>query len=243
VDAVNHFFGPSSLENEDVVLQLDRTLADLFGFIDNTVGLKNTLIVFSADHGMADMPEYMTELGFVAGRLYPEDIIKTANDLGKQQFGVDGVVRFFFRPYLYLDDVKISTANLDRTAVEQAIAGVLMEKEGIELAVSRSGLSGGHARELLERIGLNFHDYRSGDIYVAQKPYWFLYEKGPVVAMHGSLWKYDSHVPIFFAGPGIPMQRVHRLIHPVDVASTMAAYLGMTPPSSSQGHPLKEVLE
>ncbi len=30
VDAVNHFFGPSSLENEDVVVQLDRTLADLF---------------------------------------------------------------------------------------------------------------------------------------------------------------------------------------------------------------------
>ena len=40
VDAVNHFFGPSSLENEDVVLQLDRTLADLFSFVDKTIGLK-----------------------------------------------------------------------------------------------------------------------------------------------------------------------------------------------------------
>ena len=40
VDAVNHFFGPSSLENEDVVVQLDRTLANLFAFIDKTVGLK-----------------------------------------------------------------------------------------------------------------------------------------------------------------------------------------------------------
>ena len=38
LDAVNHFFGPSSLENEDMVLQLDRTLADLFAFIDDTVG-------------------------------------------------------------------------------------------------------------------------------------------------------------------------------------------------------------
>lgn len=37
VDAVNHFFGPSSLEKEDVVVQLDRTLADLFSFIDKTV--------------------------------------------------------------------------------------------------------------------------------------------------------------------------------------------------------------
>ena len=63
VDVINHFFGPSSLENEEVIRRLDSTLADLFKLIDKTVGLKHTLIVFSADHGMAEMPEYMTELG------------------------------------------------------------------------------------------------------------------------------------------------------------------------------------
>ena len=168
VDAVNHFFGPSSLENEDVVLQLDRTLADLFEFINKTVGLNNTLIVLSADHGMADMPEYMTGLGLAVGRLYPEDVINAANDVGKKQFGLDKVVRFFFRPYLYLDDTKISIADLDRTAVEQAIAGVLMEKEGIALAVPRSGLSGRHAPELLEQIGRNFHETRMPQIQGVQ---------------------------------------------------------------------------
>jgi predicted AlkP superfamily pyrophosphatase or phosphodiesterase len=74
VDAVNHFFGPSSLENEDVVLQLDRTLKDLLSFIDQQVGLDQTLIVLSADHGMAEMPEYMSELGYDVGRLYSEDV-------------------------------------------------------------------------------------------------------------------------------------------------------------------------
>ena len=64
VDAVNHFFGPSSLENEDVDLQLDRDLEDLLTFVDKTIGLENTLIVLSADHGMAEMPEYMGELGY-----------------------------------------------------------------------------------------------------------------------------------------------------------------------------------
>ncbi len=139
--------------------------------------------------------------------------------------------------------VAFSGQMLDRTAVEQAIARVLMENEGIALAVPRSGLSGGYTPELLEQIERNFHESRSGDIYIAQNPYWFLYEKGPVVAMHGSPWKYDTHVPVIFAGPNIPSQKIHRLIHPVDVAPTMAAYLGMTPPASSQGRPLKEVLE
>ena len=243
VDAVNHFFGPSSLENEDVVLQLDRTLADLFAFVDKTVGLKHTFIVLCADHGMADMPEYMTELGFAVGRIYPDDVIRTVNNAGKQLFGIDNIGRFFFRPYLYLDDEKISAAKLDRTKVERSIADALTEYKGIALAVPRNGLSPLQESSVMEQIRRNFYASRSGDIYVVQEPYWFLFDKGPVAAMHGSPWRYDTHVPIIFAGPNIRSQIVHRSVHPVDVAPTIAALLGMTPPSSAQGSPLVEVLE
>jgi predicted AlkP superfamily pyrophosphatase or phosphodiesterase len=65
--------------------------------------------------------------------------------------------------------------------------------------------------------------------------------KGPVKVMHGSPWRYDTHVPIIFMGPGIKPQTVHRRVHPVDVAPTIAALLGMTPPGSAQGLPLVEV--
>ena len=243
VDAVNHFFGPSSLENEDVVVQLDRTLADLFAFIEKTVGLKYTLVVLSADHGMADMPEYMTELGYKAGRLDPDEIVAVANKAG-QKLGVDEIVRFFYRPYLYLNDEKIATAKLDRMKVEHAIADALTDFDGIALAVASSRLSEQHTNSLLEQVRNNYHVSRSGDIYIIQDPYWFLFDKGPVAAMHGSPWRYDTHVPIFFAGsPIIDVKRVHRRVHPVDVAPTIAAFLGMTPPSSAQGIPLEEVLE
>jgi len=50
-DYVGHLFGPASLETEDNILRLDRILASLFRFLDETVGLENTLIVLSADHG------------------------------------------------------------------------------------------------------------------------------------------------------------------------------------------------
>ncbi len=43
-DYVGHLFGASSLESEDNLAHLDRTLADLFSYIDRKVGLKNTLI-------------------------------------------------------------------------------------------------------------------------------------------------------------------------------------------------------
>ena len=40
-DYVGHVFGPSSLEAEDNMLQLDRTLADLLAYVDEQVGLEN----------------------------------------------------------------------------------------------------------------------------------------------------------------------------------------------------------
>jgi len=242
VDVINHFFGPSSLENEEVIRRLDSTLADLFKLIDKTVGLKHTLIVFSADHGMADMPEYMTELGYAAGRLVPKEIVTTANQAG-QQLGIDEVVRFFFRPYIYLDDKKIAAKKLDHAQVEQAVANALTDFEGINLAVSTKSLATQKGNPLFKKVRRNQHVTRSGDIYIIQEPYWFLFDEGLIAGMHGSPWRYDTHVPIIFVGPGIDAQTVHRLVHPVDVAPTIAALLGMTPPSSAQGLLLKEVLE
>jgi predicted AlkP superfamily pyrophosphatase or phosphodiesterase len=242
VDAVNHFFGPSSLENEVVVRRLDATLADLFKFIDQAVGLKHTLIILSGDHGMADMPEYMTELGYAAGRLVPEEVVATANQAG-QKLGIDEIVRFFYRPYIYLNDEKIAAAKLDPVKVEQTIADSLTDFDGINLAVSTSSMATENSNPLIEQVRNNQHVTRSGDIYIIQEPYWFLFDEGPIASMHGSPWRYDTHVPIIFAGQGIDAQKVNRLVHPVDVAPTIAAFLGMTAPAAATGSPLTEVLE
>ena len=243
VDAINHFFGPSSLENEDIVLQLDRTLADFLSFVDKKIGLKHTLIVLSADHGMAEMPEFMAEKGMSVGRIHTEDVIKTVNETGMAKFGIKDVAKRFFRPYLYLNDEAIKAAKLERSTVEQTIADALTRKEGIALAVASSALRHMQDTPLLRRVRNNTHPERSGDIYVVQEPYWFLFDKGPIGVMHGSPWAYDTYVPIIFSGPGIDASTAYRTAHPVDVAPTLAAYLGIKPPSSSVGEPLREVLQ
>lgn len=150
IDAVNHFFGPSSLETEDNVLRLDRTLAGLLTFVDKSVGLKNTLIVLSADHGMAEMLEYMSELGLPAKRLYPKDLAAKVNAFAQQRFGIDKVTKFIFRPYLTLDQAAIKAAGQDGAVVEQAVAAMLTDIEGIlamqacrcpiQPVISRAGL-------------------------------------------------------------------------------------------------------
>lgn len=243
VDAVNHFFGPSSLESEDQILQLDQTLADLLSYIESTIGLDNTLIAFAADHGMAEMPEYMSELGVPAGRIDAKDIVQQLNDLAKKEYEIEDIVRYFYRPYVYLDEEKITRAGLTLTAVEAKLAEWTQNIEGISLAVSTRQMSKMQTSPVLQRIRRNNHRQRSGNIYVVQERYWYLFEGGSVAVMHGSPWKYDTHVPIIFAGAGLKPNRVHRPVHPADVAPTLAVLSGTKFPSAADGQAMVEVLQ
>ena len=241
VDAVNHFFGPSSLENEDMVLQLDRTLAEFLAFVDAQVGLEHTLIVLSADHGMAELPEYKTEQGYDAGRLTPDMILTAAARFGKQVYDSDDLVKSYYRPFLYLDDKVISAAGLQKDQVASAMAQALTREPGIYLAITPADVEQSPDSRLLHQIRNNIHPVRSGDIYIVQDPYWFNFDKGPVAGMHGSPWNYDTHVPVIFAGSNINAKIIYRRVQPADVAPTLSALLGMSPPASAQGTVLPEV--
>lgn len=242
VDATNHFFGPSSLENEETVRRLDRTLADFMEFLDDQVGRKDVIYVLSADHGMAEMTEYMQGHGHVVERNFNAGLQEELNFDIDAQFGVVDAVKAFFRPYIYLDHAAITAAGADVRAIERSIVDNLNARTGIAIALPTVPFEEQRGDYLEGPIRRNFHPQRSGDIYVAQAPYSFLYSKGPIAAMHGSPWRYDTHVPIIFSGPGIKPDVVARQVETVDVAVTLAAMFGTTMPSGAAGTALEEVL-
>ena len=90
----------------------------------------------------------------------------------------------------------------------------------------------------------NFHPKRSGDIYVVFEPNVFINERDgwTNASTHGSPWRYDTFVPVIFAGAGLSGVTVSRPVTPYDIAPTVAAYLGVKPPSGASGMPLPEVL-
>jgi predicted AlkP superfamily pyrophosphatase or phosphodiesterase len=247
-DYVGHLFGPSSLESEDNILRLDRTLANLLRFVDEKVGLDATLIVLSADHGAPEAPEYMASRGFGSKRLNPKEMdTAPAIEALKKRFGIGGeLVETYYHPYLYLNRKVITEKGLERRVVEEAVAAELMKFDGVALALSSTALREGGVPNapLVEQIRRNFHPKRSGDVYVVQEPYWFLYEEEtiPLCAIHGSPWRYDTFVPIIFAGAGVRAQKVARPVQPADIAPTLSAVLGVKPPSGAVGAPLVEVL-
>jgi len=253
-DYVGHLFGPSSLESEDNILRLDRILASFFEFLDRTVGLENTLIVLSADHGGPDAPEHVhTTIGLDTGR-FSFDHFKQANPLTaalKRRFGRDDLILAHSHPYLHLNYKVIREAGLNPSEVERFVAAEAIKLPGIAYAMSRSELIDGQYADapIQRQIRRNFHFDRSGSVHLVQDQYWFLHSTDEaakmglpgLAAIHGSPWAYDTYVPIFFAGHGVSAQKIERRVSPTDIAPTLSTYLGIKFPSASIGEPLSEV--
>jgi len=247
-DYIGHMFGPSSLEAEDNILRLDRTLADLFAYIDAEIGLDNTLIVLSADHGGPEAPGYLAELGFEADYIDP-DTFDRASVIArlKERFGIgEALITTYFHPYLYLNRTAIADKGLDQAEVERAVAAELSKLDGITMAISSSALQAGMVpvTPLTDAVLRNFNPRRSGDIYVVFDPNRFIndFDGLTVAASHGSPWRYDTYVPIIFAGKGITARSISRLVHTTDIAPTLSQIIGAKPPTGSMGHVLLEVL-
>jgi hypothetical protein len=247
-DYVGHLFGPASLEAEDNLLRLDRTLAGLLAFVDEKVGLDHTLVVLSADHGGPEVPGYLTSLGLQADYVDPKSWDRAPGIAAlKEEFGIGNeLIATYFHPYVYLDLDLLADKGLDAAEVASAVAAEVVKLDGVFAAVSSYDLAAGRVPDTpqMRSILNNYHPKRSGDIFIVFEPHRFINDMDglQVAAMHGSPWSYDTFVPIFFAGPGIRPRVVHRAVAPTGVASTLAAYLGLKAPSGALGDVLVEVL-
>jgi len=249
-DYVGHFFGASSLEAEDNLHRLDRTLADLFKYIDDRVGLDRTLVILSADHGASEVPGYLNSLG-IGGKHFKFDEIDSSKAIAaiKAKFGISAkkLVDRYFHPYLFLNRKTIKKGGLDYGKVSRKVAEELRKFPGIAYAVSSYDLRAGNVARtpITEAVLANFHEDRSGDIYVVFEPHWFVadFDGASVAGSHGSPWTYDSHVPVIWMGPGIEAGKIVRRVETVDVAPTIAAYLAIRYPSGARGKPLAEIVD
>ena len=248
-DYVGHIFGASSLESEDNIAHLDRTLAKLFAYVDEKIGLENTLIVLSADHGQPEVPGHLHELGIEDAHYFDTDALDKTPAIAaiKKQLGIsEGLIEAYFQPYIYLNRELIQEKGLDQAEVEKVIAAELVKFDGVAAAVSSTALRTDNLPDtlLMRAILHNFHSKRSGDIYVIFEPNVFIndFDGLTVASTHGSPWRYDTYVPVMFAGAGLKPATVNRSITPYDVAPTLAGYLGIKPPSGAIGNPLPEIV-
>jgi predicted AlkP superfamily pyrophosphatase or phosphodiesterase len=248
-DYIGHFYGMSSLESEDNLLRLDRTLADLFSFIDKKVGLENTVIVLSADHGGPEAPGYLQEKQlqgqYVTPKAWDEaaPIAKVKKSLGIKEQLISG----YHHPYIYLDHAVVAKHKLDLARVQNQIATALLSVKDVYQTVASNRIENGQLSEtkLHRAIVNNYYPSRSGDVYIVFKPQDFINDLDglKVAVVHGSPWSYDTFVPIIFAGMDIPAQHIYQRVETIDVAPTLSAIMKIKMPSASEGKILEAVIK
>ena len=73
-DSVGHDKGPHSAEIRDITVRTDLALDRLLAAVDRRVGLARTVVVLTADHGVAPVPEQMKAWKMPGGRLSRADL-------------------------------------------------------------------------------------------------------------------------------------------------------------------------
>jgi hypothetical protein len=240
-DTVGHNYGPDSHEVMDITLRTDRMLAELFKLLDARVGLQRCTIVFTADHGIAPLPERVKALGtgVSAGRVDNALLLKSCEAAldraygpladGKRWLVVDESSLLFLRGVL-------EEKRVNRAEAEKVVRDALLTVEFVAAAYTRTEMLAGQVTgEYAAATLLSFNRERSGDLYYQMKPFWVDRKTG---TNHGTPYNYDVHVPLLWFGAGVqPGVRLER-VGVDDIAPTLCHLLGIPLPARAQGRML-----
>ena len=239
-DYVGHALGPDAPEVREMSILTDRVIGKLFQFLDARLGMKNVVVVMTADHGVSPVPEVNQARRMPGGRMPPGIVKETVQAALARKYGAGNWIANPDEHSLYLNVDLIREKKLDRVAVDQAAAEAALTIPHVFRAYTREQLMNGFAMEdqVGRRVMNGFYIRRSADIFVMLEPYWMFTAHGTT---HGTTFSYDSHVPVIFMGPGIKAGRFHEPIAVNDIAPTLATLFGVETPSGSVGRVLAEI--
>ena len=240
-DYVGHAVGPDDPAVRDISIRTDRLLGKLFDAIDGRIGAGNTLVILTADHGVAPVPEVNQARKMPGGRLNGGELTAKITDALAKRFGPGKWLLASSGGMLYFNQDLIRAQKLDPAEVELVAAEAGLEQHHIARVYTRSQLVDGAVQhdEISRAFSVGFFGQRSGDLFVLQEPYYLFEATG---TSHGTPYDYDNHVPVIFLGPGIKPGKYSTRIAVNDIAPTLAEILKVEQPSGSIGRILSEIL-
>jgi arylsulfatase A-like enzyme len=269
-DLQGHQFGPDSDSEEQMILSLDHDLDSFFGWLDQSVGLKNVWLALSADHGIAPIPGEAAKLGIHSAVVDMHAVYASLNAALSARFSPANKVDFLMPgpdlPYIVLNRQAFQAAGIDEKTAEDAVAELLPSAVASQAPQTEEAFPAQHRLPPTPQVAgvytrlelahgqlppsewgrLLAHSY-------AEHGNWFVmlclgaYQIEGTSAWtgttHFSPWSYDRHVPLAFYGePFLPGQ-YHERVAPVDLAVTFASLAGVNQPSAAVGHVLTMALK
>ncbi|MGV3591208.1 MAG: alkaline phosphatase family protein [Gammaproteobacteria bacterium] len=244
MDYVGHARGPDTPLIREMALAIDERVGELLDAAEAQAGRGNVLVVFTADHGVAPVPEENIAKRLPGGRYdarAERDAVEAALDAA---FGDGDYIEGTAELGIYLRRDPVPGKSIAYADMERIAAQTLRAQPRVARVYTRSELSAGlvDGDAVDRRVRNGFNTLHSGDLVVVHEPNWL--SGGFGGTNHGSPYSYDTHVPVMFWGPANLVQpgQYHAAAAVHDIAPTLAAQLGIAQPSGATGRVLDEVL-
>lgn len=265
-DYVGHRFGPYSHEAMDMTLRVDRQIGTLLDFVDAHVGLRNTVVIFSADHGASPVPEQAALMNLPGRRYQKAQLRKLVEDGLKARYRrkdrpADDYIQTFtnrdqteqglINSNFYLNRVALQRDGIDLDECEHVVGELSMHMPGVARYFTRAQLENNlisSTDPIARRVLNGFYPQRSGDVIVLFEPYNIMFDlpddpTDPMSsATHGSPYGYDTHVPLIIMGRDFTRGTYTEPATPADIAPTLSSLLRVQSPVCSVGRVLSEAL-
>ena len=229
-------FGPESVEYEDMLYRLDRNIEDLLSYLSAQVtDPRQIVITLTAAHGTS--PSYNTP-DKIQERFNVRQAEVIANAFIGSQHGNGNWILGCIDRAFYLNHNLIFEKGLSIADVQHDVATFLMQLRGVSHAVSAEAMrntyfGSGYGR----KIQNGFYPRRSGDVIINLMPGWIIEQEG-VRSSSGSMYLYDTEVPLIIYGGGVKAARYDQKSDITSLAVTEARLLGISTPSAAEGEVL-----
>lgn len=247
-DVLGHTTGPNAVELEDMYIRFDRNIADLLKKLDQEVGAGNYTVFMTADHAVAEVPQYLRDNKLPAGYFNDDYAEAKLKEFLASYFPGKELIANMSNGQIFLNQEAFQgapkTSGLDMFIVSELIGKYLMTLDGVANYYTEGVLRQGRYDEsgIKGSVIRGYHAKRSGDLAVVLEPGWF--ESGSIQGTtHGSPYTYDTHVPILFYGKGVKKGTSVQPHTITDIAPTLSMILNIKLPSGCTGQPVAEMFE
>jgi predicted AlkP superfamily pyrophosphatase or phosphodiesterase len=243
-DLVGHLFGTESCELEALYRALDEQLADFLGYLSRRFRPREVLVFLTADHGVSPTPEALSENKLHAGRFPETEMLARAEAFLHEAFKMPDTVQFiaaFLNQSFYFSP-KLTLELRHRAA--RLLKEYLLQRSDVVAVYTREELSGpGSSYYPVSRVQAGYFPGRSGDVVVVYAPGLIESEGYTKGTTHGSIWTYDTHVPLIFWWGGGRSEDRYEPVPITAIAPTLAFILGVPLPAAAFSAPLLPVIE
>ena len=241
-DSVGHTYGPESPQVRDITIRTDRVIGQLLDRVDKAVGLQRTLIVLTADHGVAPLPEDLAARSMPGGRMANKELFGAIQKGLEAKYGPGEWLASTAGSSPYLNYVLIAEKKLNPEEVRRVAADAALAVPHVTRVYTRDQLLRGDVGDdrIGRRVVRGFNVQRSGDLEIILEPFWMRATSGTT---HGTPYNYDAHIPLVIMGPPIKAGVYSDPVALNDLAPTLATILKVQTPSGSSGRVLTEAIK